>query len=257
MNAGSPTSAGPRPSAASGSRRPVDACAEGTGSRCASVDSALSRVAFSVLTRRSTGARAAIACISGTNAASPSTATSEDASQSGKSPCTCVGASASVRVPSACRSASSSGAGAWPSPVHNAAIPSASIPRATASAPSRRARGVSASMIQVADARRRNASKTSAAIAARSFEPAKRCDRPQSLSASGAGRCRVSMSARISIPAASRPPGVTRSPCRRTRRGRSAATSARWHWPSRGKVDRAASRYCRRCGRRRARCDRL
>ena len=43
-------------------------------------------------------------------------------------------------------------------------------------------------------------------IAARSPAPAKRCDRPQSFSASAAGRCRLSMSSRTSMAAASRPP---------------------------------------------------
>src|SRR5579864_286428 len=43
---------------------------------------------------------------------------------------------------------------------------------------------------------------------ARSDEPAKRCDRPQSLSTSAAGRRRVSMSARISMAADKRADGV-------------------------------------------------
>src|ERR687886_1761068 len=49
------------------------------------------------------------------------------------------------------------------------------------------------------------------AIAARSFEPAKRCARPQSLSASTAGRRRASISARTSMAAAMRAAGVMRS----------------------------------------------
>mgnify|MGYP002652475111 CR=1 FL=1 len=50
------------------------------------------------------------------------------------------------------------------------------------------------------------------AIAARSPEPAKRCDRPQSFSASGAGRRRAPMSASTSIAAARRAPGVMAAP---------------------------------------------
>src|SRR5579885_448736 len=45
-------------------------------------------------------------------------------------------------------------------------------------------------------------------MAARSPAPAKRCDRPQSLSASAAGRRRASISANISIAAESRAEGV-------------------------------------------------
>src|SRR5262249_10255008 len=45
-------------------------------------------------------------------------------------------------------------------------------------------------------------------MAARSPEPAKRCERPQSLSASAAGRRRVSISASTSMAADRRAPGV-------------------------------------------------
>ncbi len=48
-------------------------------------------------------------------------------------------------------------------------------------------------------------------MAARSFEPAKRCERPQSFKASDAGRWWLKISSRISIAAATLPPGVIRS----------------------------------------------
>ena len=69
------------------------------------------------------------------------------------------------------------------------------------------ARGVSDFMSQRAEARRRSASNTSEAMPARSFDPAKRWARPQSLSASAAGRRRVSRSSRTSIAAAMRAEG--------------------------------------------------
>src|SRR5262245_7761924 len=50
-------------------------------------------------------------------------------------------------------------------------------------------------------------------MAARSPEPANRCAKPQSLSASGAGRRRVSMSASTSMAAESRAPGVMGLSC--------------------------------------------
>src|SRR5437870_1417576 len=50
-------------------------------------------------------------------------------------------------------------------------------------------------------------------MAARSPEPAKRCARPQSLSASAAGRRRVSISASASMAADRRAPGVMALSC--------------------------------------------
>ena len=70
--------------------------------------------------------------------------------------------------------------------------------------------------------------------AARSDEPAKRCDRPQSLSASAAGRRRASISAKTSMAAESEPPASFRD-FRRTlqhwRRHAITFSSLRFSWP--------------------------
>ena len=74
--------------------------------------------------------------------------------------------------------------------------------------PSTRARGVSASMIQALEARRRSTSQTRPAIAARSPEPAKRCAVPHSFSALAAGTRWASMVSISSMAADSRAAGV-------------------------------------------------
>src|ERR1700751_3683739 len=73
--------------------------------------------------------------------------------------------------------------------------------------PSTRARGVSSSMIQALEERRRNTSQIKPEIAARSPEPAKRCAPPHSFSAFAAGMRSVSI---ISMAAESRAAGVMR-----------------------------------------------
>ena len=84
----------------------------------------------------------------------------------------CGGAPSSEREVSAERSASLSGSGAKRAPSQSAAIASVSMPRSSLSMPSTRARGVSASISQALDARRRSTSQISPEIAARSPEPA-------------------------------------------------------------------------------------
>ena len=149
----------------------------------------------------------ASALISATTAG-PKTAANEGSSHSGKSPATKLGAP--VRSPAESRSASPSlsGGGACPSPEQSAASAPALISWTCRKAPSTLARGVSSPMINAEEARLRCASKTSEAIAARSFEPANRCERPQSFSASAAGLLRASISSTTSIAAAMRAPGV-------------------------------------------------
>src|SRR5882757_5208047 len=78
--------------------------------------------------------------------------------------------------------------------------------------PSTAPRGLSSPIMNAAESRRRNVSYTSPAMAARSPEPAKRCARPQSFSASGEGLRRAPMSARTSVAAASFAPGVIAGP---------------------------------------------
>src|SRR5258708_15122123 len=85
---------------------------------------------------------------------------------------------------------------------------SASMPRSSLSMPSTRARGVSASIIHAAEARRRNTSQIRPAIAARSPEPAKRCAVPHSFSAFAAGTRWASMVSISSMAADSRAAGV-------------------------------------------------
>jgi hypothetical protein len=109
---------------------------------------------------------------------------------------------------SAARSASLNGSGAKRPPSHSAAIVSASMPRSSLSMPSTRARGVSVPISCALEARRRSTSHTSPAIAARSPEPAKRCDVPHSFSACAAGMRCASMAAMTSMAAESLAAGV-------------------------------------------------
>src|SRR5208283_1266544 len=117
---------------------------------------------------------------------------------------------ASRSLVSAARSASVNGAGAKRAPLHSAAIAATSRPRSRCSIPISSARGLASPISHADDDLRRNASYTRPAIAARSDEPPKRCARPQSLSASAAGRRRASRSAMTSIAAERRAAGVMR-----------------------------------------------
>src|ERR1700751_5330984 len=76
--------------------------------------------------------------------------------------------------------------------------------------PSTRARGVSSSMIQALEERRRNTSQIKPEIAARSPEPAKRCAPPHSFSAFAAGTRSLSIVSMSSMAAESRAAGVMR-----------------------------------------------
>src|SRR5215475_9949023 len=85
------------------------------------------------------------------------------------------------------------------------------MPRSSLSMPSTRARAVSLPIRCALDARRRSTSHTSPEIAARSPEPAKRCDVPHSFSASAAGTRCASMAAMMSMAADSRAAGVMKN----------------------------------------------
>ncbi len=109
-------------------------------------------------------------------------------------------------------------------------------------APSTCARGSSEPSRKVLEARRRSASKTRLAIRARSPEPAKRCEKPQSRSASAAGRFRSAMSASTSVKAAERLPraGVMGSIQRyEDGAGEGAGACRRGRWPGRRCASRA------------------
>src|SRR5689334_1858631 len=82
------------------------------------------------------------------------------------------------------------------------------MPRSSLSMPSARARGVSLPIRNALDAFRRSTSQTRPEIAARSPEPAKRCEVPHSFSACAAGIRWVSMVAITSMAADSRAAGV-------------------------------------------------
>ena len=110
-------------------RRPIGDSGVASGSRCASAASALSRSVFSVLTRRSTGARSA------ERPARRRRLGAETLGEGRRQPFRKIAARHARarrrdrRSAKRSRSASVSGDGAWPSPVNSAAISSTPSPR--------------------------------------------------------------------------------------------------------------------------------
>ena len=114
-----------------------------TASLRSSAFKTFSRVAFSVLTLRSTGARALRAAPSSA-APAPNARSNDGSSQSGMSPAIAAGVSAGSAAPSRAVSSSVSGESACSEPSAVAATSAAVMPKARGAAPSASARGVSA-----------------------------------------------------------------------------------------------------------------
>ena len=159
------------------------------GVRSDSMSAALSRSAFSVLTRRSSGAREASA------APSSRARVAEGAREMRIEPFRII--AGDMRPAHRCMAAAiealrvhrrSAPPGRSASRRQVCAMASASNPRSRLSMPSRTARGVSSPMSQALGGAPAQRVVDQPGDAARSPEPAKRCARPQALSASAAGR---------------------------------------------------------------------
>ena len=139
-----------------GTRMPMGEIGHGAAPNGSSAFRTFSCVDFRVLTRRSAGARRAIASPSAT-ALPPNCAENDGQSHSGMSARAASGASAMSRVRPA-RSASDKGGGECSAPSQAAMTASAEIPSACGAAPIASARGPSSPSAQASEARRRRAS---------------------------------------------------------------------------------------------------